>query len=334
MTSQKKIERFAAHSHTFSFNYALIELLNSLDYKYAEKRSKPLSPSLHNVRHRYVFSWLRRFLSRFPAEKLNEEGERQVGNSSVEKNTVIWTCWMDGEKEAPPLVRECFTQMRKHAGRHPVVIIDKTNFRQYCPLPDFILRKYDQGIISVQQLTDILRVRLLSLYGGLWLDSTILLVSDIPDWVFAVPTFSVKGLNPRFFGKPLMPDATGWASYALGGMQSAFTALFIYDCLLDYWKHMDTQIDYFLIFYLASICRTDTARGKEEYDLLPDNNSECEILSAELLSEQPRQAVLDRCVSSSTWAYKLNWKVRYAQDPMRVFDSIAREGALAQSEAR
>lgn len=51
-------------------------------------------------------------------------------------------------------------------------------------LPNFILKKFENGYISITHLSDIIRVLLLYNYGGLWIDSTVLNISSINRKVF------------------------------------------------------------------------------------------------------------------------------------------------------
>ena len=64
---------------------------------------------------------------------------------------------------------------------------------QYYQLPEYIIDKHKKGYISNTELADILRVSLLSDFGGIWIDATIFIPNHLPDDVLKyVIFFSVK----------------------------------------------------------------------------------------------------------------------------------------------
>ena len=52
---------------------------------------------------------------------------------------------------------------------------------QYYQLPEYIIDKHKKGYISNTELADILRVSLLSDFGGIWIDATIFIPNHLPD---------------------------------------------------------------------------------------------------------------------------------------------------------
>ena len=47
------------------------------------------------------------------------------------KSRTIWTCWWQGENNAPVLVKKCINSMRNYAGENKVVVIDEHNMKEY-----------------------------------------------------------------------------------------------------------------------------------------------------------------------------------------------------------
>ena len=101
-----------------------------------------------------------------------------------ENKHYIWVMWWQGESSAPELVRMCIDSMRKNANGAEVVVIDKNNYYQYADIPSYIIEKHEKGYISFAQLSDIMRIYLISSHGGLWLDSTIYVSQKIPSEIF------------------------------------------------------------------------------------------------------------------------------------------------------
>ena len=80
---------------------------------------------------------------------------------------------MQGYDDAPELVQKCIDSIKKST-QHPVYLIERENVTQYTDFPDYIMEKYEKGIITNAQFSDILRMNLLSRHGGLWIDATVL----------------------------------------------------------------------------------------------------------------------------------------------------------------
>ena len=79
-----------------------------------------------------------------------------------ENKHYIWVMWWQGESSAPELVRMCIDSMRKNANGAEVVVIDKNNYYQYADIPSYIIEKHEKGYISFAQLSDIMRIYLIS----------------------------------------------------------------------------------------------------------------------------------------------------------------------------
>ena len=64
--------------------------------------------------------------------------ERQVVKD--DKNEKIFTLWLQGEDNAPPLVKACFRSVRRNCTQELIVLDEKTVF-DYITLPDYIMEK-------------------------------------------------------------------------------------------------------------------------------------------------------------------------------------------------
>lgn len=91
----------------------------------------------------------------------------------------VFTIWLQGEENAPDLVKACIKSMRRNLSL-PVVVIDRNNLFDWISLPDYIVDKWEQGKISNAHFSDICRVELLFQHGGLWFDATDYVTSDVP----------------------------------------------------------------------------------------------------------------------------------------------------------
>ena len=150
----------------------------------------------------------------------------------------IFTLWLQGEEQAPAIVKSCFASIRRHC-RQELVILDENSVFDYISLPEPIVEKYRSGKIKPAHFSDICRVELLHTYGGYWLDATCFVTAPIPAWTEEQDFFvfmageKVHG-NYSFIQNCFIRARKG--AYLL----EAWRAM-----ILDYWLHEDRRVDYF-----------------------------------------------------------------------------------------
>ncbi len=65
----------------------------------------------------------------------------------------VWLCWWQGIDNAPALVQRCVESIQRNVKEHDVIILTDENYRRYVDIPDWIVEKYHNGIISRTRLT-------------------------------------------------------------------------------------------------------------------------------------------------------------------------------------
>jgi len=88
----------------------------------------------------------------------------------------IWMFWEDGFENAPPLVKLCLEQWRVRCPALNFQLLEQDAIETF--LPD-----YKDRDITIQAKSDILRMRLLSTYGGIWADAATLPRVDVGLWI-------------------------------------------------------------------------------------------------------------------------------------------------------
>lgn len=89
----------------------------------------------------------------------------------------IWSFWQQGKAKAPDSVRFCWDRWAQLNPDHDVVVLDGQDAARL--LADFPRRP---GELSVQALSDVLRLRLLRDHAGIWTDATVLPVRPLKAW--------------------------------------------------------------------------------------------------------------------------------------------------------
>lgn len=137
-----------------------------------------------------------------------------------------------------------------------VIRLSDETIAEYLELPDFVYKKLMQNGFTHTFFSDLLRLALLSTYGGVWLDATILLSSPLPDEYANLPFFAYQRSDQE-------TDQTYWRSCYVYyyGWHRAFrvrllnSILFAHpnqrlivdlcSLIVNYWREHDSIIDYF-----------------------------------------------------------------------------------------
>ncbi len=89
---------------------------------------------------------------------------------------VIYTYWHN--ENIPTFINKCINSWKRHNPSYDIIIINKNNINKYIPF-DIYKLKFAK---SNQQVADFIRIYVLSVNGGIWLDASIYLNKSL-DWV-------------------------------------------------------------------------------------------------------------------------------------------------------
>lgn len=214
----------------------------------------------------------------------------------------IWTCWLQGEEQAPPIVKKCLASIRRHSGGREVIVITEKNMWQYVSFPDYILKKKEKGIITNTHFSDILRIYLLALNGGIWMDATTYMTGDLPDYIANSPLFCYK----------IHPGNTGiikMSSWFIVAKRNHELIVRTQQMLEDYWERHNHLCHYFLFHMLFSIaCDESFPRMARHWRSIPYFNT---AIPHTLLSELPEPYTPERWeqIKALSPVHKLTWKI-------------------------
>lgn len=95
---------------------------------------------------------------------------RQQSKETYDKTNnipkIIWTYWHETEK--PVLINKCYLTWVKHNPDYIIRCLNKKNYKEYAPELEV------DNFESVTKFSDFLRFLLVSKYGGVWMDATII----------------------------------------------------------------------------------------------------------------------------------------------------------------
>lgn len=228
-----------------------------------------------------------------------EDFDKQYLEKEHIASDIIWICWFQGMENAPDLVKKCYQSVIQNNPDKKVIVITEDNLNDYVTFPNYIEKKWKQGIITHTHMTDLLRLELLITYGGLWLDATVLCTGKAPEYFFN---------SDLFFFQTLKPGRDGHASYISSWLMEAKTnnkiLMATRELCYEYWKNSNTMWDYFLLHDFMSI-----VLEKYEDDwkkIIPRDNATPHILLLRLFDKYDEETW--NAIKSQSQFHKLTYK--------------------------
>ena len=139
------------------------------------------------------------YLNKFDYNIDNLEDWNEQSNTDY-----IWQLWFQGEKNAPDIVKICLDSVKRFHSDKKIIVLDDTSIEKYIEVPPIIKEKYLTGVISKAHYSDYIRTCLLVKYGGVWIDSTVLLTGKIPNDILNSDFFVFK--NPIWYENRNVPS--------------------------------------------------------------------------------------------------------------------------------
>jgi hypothetical protein len=195
---------------------------------------------------------------------------------------IIWQYWGQGinEQELPEIVRICFDSVDKHKDDYQVIRLSDETIRDYIDLPAFVLQKKGNFGFNHTFFADLLRLALLNIYGGVWLDATILLTGPIPESLRKPGYFMYQRSDDeehKSYWENTYAYYWGWYSgFKVRVLNSIIFAKkndsvisILLDLMLYYWKTQDCILNYFFFQILYNELITGVLK-KEQCPIVSD----------------------------------------------------------------
>jgi hypothetical protein len=163
-----------------------------------------------------------------------------------EKN--IWLFWSQGKDNMPEIVSICYESILRNRGEYSVVLLDRENYKKYISLEPEITRNFNNGNITLTHFSDILRVKLLNKYGGIWLDATDFLVKElnIKEDIQFISCAITNGEKYISRGR--------WSVFFMGTNCIHYPLFYYLEQLYSlYYRNYDLVIDYYMFDYFIKL---------------------------------------------------------------------------------
>lgn len=200
------------------------------------------------------------FLEQYFQEKLEYFELKAKKDFSHQK--IIWQYWGQGTQpdQLPTLVKLCFASVDKFKQDYQVIRLDEQSVREYLDLPDFVWEKKKNPQFKPAFFADLIRLALLDVYGGVWIDATVLLTGPLEQELLEQDFFMFhrsKDAPNQAFWENFNGDYFGWHdqhyvnvlnSFIIGKKQNKLIHICL-DIMLNYWK-TQSNIPHYFIFQI------------------------------------------------------------------------------------
>nr|WP_057750912.1 capsular polysaccharide synthesis protein [Limosilactobacillus frumenti] len=235
-----------------------------------------------------------------------------------ENNGPIWVFWWQGKDEMPLIVKKCYKSVLRYAGDRQVILINKRNFRKFTDISNIIIDKEEKGMITLTHFSDILRFNLLKNYGGLWLDATMFVTSEITEKYFS-PIFTCSGFpNDDYF----FVAKGRWTGFLIGGCKGSEIFVFMDNFFKRYWSRNDYLIDYFLIDYALFFAWKNNLSNFYSFTSKTKKLNNPNLFELSKLLNKPFNLEKYNSILKDTEMYKLSYKKNLSHNENSFYNII------------
>jgi len=215
-----------------------------------------------------------------------------------------WTCWWQGEEQAPEIVKACMESQRRNLPdgvRH--VVITQKNYKDYIVLPEYIMDKVESGDIGLPHLADIIRVNLLYKYGGFWMDAEVFVLEPLPETILDYPIYTRNLPETQYYADAM------WGIGFMYAQPGNKLFRFLSESLFYYFSVNQKLKYYFTLDYMIAVACNLFPDIKAQLDAVPYNNDKAFELERHL-SEPFEQGKYDNYVRKTYiqfLSHKVGW---------------------------
>lgn len=175
----------------------------------------------------------------------------------------MFTLWLQGEDNAPAMVRKCFALMRLRCPDFELVILDRNSLREWTDIPDYIWRKMEEGRMTMAQFSDICRLDLLYRHGGCWIDSTCFVTSCVPQDIKDCGFFAYRA------GQRLNGYYSFIQSCFLRAKRGSRTVAAWRAIMWEFWRRENSKTDYYQLHLMLKALVEADPLSAAEFNSMP-----------------------------------------------------------------
>lgn len=175
---------------------------------------------------------------------------------------ITWQYWHQGKENAPELIQKCFESVQNFEGDKNIVVLSFDTVKDYVDIPQKYYDMVNSKKIPIAIFSDIVRLYLLEKYGGMWIDSTILLTDKIPQEVWD-SSFCVFQKDPK-----TDMQENRMSCYFIRAKKGSPNLRAIKKSIENYWAKNDFLINYFMFEHISTML-SEKPELKSEWEKMP-----------------------------------------------------------------
>lgn len=254
-----------------------------------------------HLRSRAKANWAKLHLKKYVNKAVQSTKVPEFKTTNSEK-PIIWQYWHQGIENAPLLIQKCVESVARHNPNCDIRVLSFDTINDYVKIPQKYYDLLEQKKIPIAIFSDILRLYLLSTYGGTWVDATLYFTDKIPDRV----------LNSEFFvlQKDPVTDNFGdkMSCYFIYSKQNSIWIHLIKNAIENYWDENDYLIHYFMFEHVVSMLSEATPElqkswNEMEYQLVDGCNILRTVLYKDFSTEEMKE------IKNKSYMHKLSYKI-------------------------
>ncbi|MDV8156080.1 capsular polysaccharide synthesis protein [Acinetobacter bereziniae] len=188
---------------------------------------------------------------------------------------IIWQYWGQGiQSDLPHIVKLCFSSVDQFKADYQVIRLDESNIKDYLDLPDFVWDKRNNSKFKHAFFADLIRLALLNVYGGVWLDATILLTAPIKSEILDADYFMFQrhrdtpekqlwyDRNHDYFDWSDEQNVNVLNSFIVGKKGNEVLQICL-DVLLNFWRTQENIPHYFFFQIMYDVLIKDRFKSQQ-----------------------------------------------------------------------
>jgi hypothetical protein len=219
---------------------------------------------------------------------------------------VIWICWQLGYDNAPDIVKACIKSVKEHSNGYDVILITEENMDNYIYIPEYAKKKVHDGTFSRTHFSELIRILLIINYGGVWLDATVFLTNDIPEFILNSELFMFKTSILEYEFLPA-------SSWFIAAKKNNPILIKLIKLLFLYWENENTLLHYYIFHISLLLLLKYDDESKELWKkILYKNNSDPHVLQFRLFDDY--SDAMKKHIWQISFAHKLSHYFHYFEN--------------------
>lgn len=272
------------------------------------------------LRSKAKAKWVKFHLKKYVDNAVNTTEKVDLTETKPER-PIIWQYWHQGIENAPLLIQKCIASLKEHHPDCDIRVLSFDNINDYVTIPQRYYDLLEKNEMAIAHFSDILRLYLLTTYGGTWIDATLYFTDRIPQEIFESDFCTVE--------KDYITDNFGdrMSCYFIHAKQNSIWTHLTRTALENYWAENDYLIHYFIFEHIVSMIAESTSTLQDDWAKMNNvkNNNMGHL--RKLLYEDFDEKLYED-VKQKSFMHKLSYKVLRDKSSGKTFYDKIAEGNL------